>query len=106
MNAKQLGLRDEDLSCIIKTLSKDPSVESIIVFGSRAMGNFKPGSDIDISIKSSSANISKVITRAKDILENESTIPFFFDIVHYESIDNKDLIKHIDQHGLEIYKKK
>ena len=104
MVLNQFGLKDEDLSYIINILSKDPSVESVIIFGSRAIGNYKKASDIDIAIKSASSTVSRFITRSKDVLENESALPYFFDIIHYETIDNPDLIKHIDDYGVEIYK--
>ncbi len=44
------GLSDNNFNCIIKTIELNPKVEKAIIFGSRAMGNYKPGSDIDIAV--------------------------------------------------------
>ena len=45
------GLKKKDINSIIKSLQKFSEVDEAILFGSRAMGNYKKASDIDISIK-------------------------------------------------------
>ena len=45
------GLKDSDINAIIAILKRYPDVKEAIIFGSRAMGNYKPGSDIDIALK-------------------------------------------------------
>jgi hypothetical protein len=40
-----------------------------------------------------------------DILNNEKPIPYFFDIISYSDITNKELKKHIDEFGKEIFNK-
>lgn len=42
------GLKSSDLDYIINTIKKFPQIKKAVIFGSRAKGNFKPGSDIDI----------------------------------------------------------
>lgn len=44
------GLLDKDINYIINTLIRFPEVEKAIIFGSRAMGNYKKGSNIDLAI--------------------------------------------------------
>lgn len=44
------GLTDQDLNYIIKTIAKFDEIEKAVLFSSRAKGNYKPGSDIDIAI--------------------------------------------------------
>ncbi|MCT4660360.1 MAG: nucleotidyltransferase domain-containing protein [Tissierellales bacterium] len=98
------GLLDRDIKSILEVMSKFSEIEEAIIFGSRAIGNYKKGSDIDIAIKG--VNITRrIIRRVSDALNEEYPIPYFFDIIHYESLDNKKLIDHIDIEGKIIYLK-
>ncbi len=45
------GLTPSDLAEIIRTIQRNSAVVEAIMFGSRAKGNYKKGSDIDIAIK-------------------------------------------------------
>ena len=44
------GLLDRDIKYIIKALEQHDEIEKAIIFGSRAMGNYKKGSDVDIDV--------------------------------------------------------
>lgn len=44
------GLKSETISDIGKVLAKYPEIEKVILYGSRAMGNHRPGSDIDLTL--------------------------------------------------------
>ena len=95
------GLSNRDIS-IIKTVLQDfPEVESATLFGSRAKGNFKTGSDIDIAI-SLKKDSQKSIQEIHDKLEEETPLPYFFDVIDFNTIQNSDLIKHIKRVGIDI----
>lgn len=95
------GLSDEHLKMIIAVLAKTPITKAVI-FGSRAKGNYKPNSDIDIAVfVGDDGNIINIISTELD----ELPTPYKFDIIAYESIQNQDLKEHIDRVGKEIYKK-
>ena len=69
------------------------------VFGSRALGNYKPGSDIDIAI------VGEHITRQDilylmDVLNEVEPLPYFIDIVHFNSLQNHQLKEHILKKGV------
>lgn len=70
------GLLDRDIKYIRKALEKYDEIEKAVIFGSRAMGIYKKGSDVDIAI------------------------------IHYNEITNENLINHIDNEGKIIYIKK
>jgi predicted nucleotidyltransferase len=105
MSPSRFGLSDSDFKFILDSFSSYPAIDGLIVFGSRAMGNYKKGSDIDLAVKSKDTEVDKLISRIKDKLENESPMPYFFDIVHYESLDNANLQKNIAECGVEIFKR-
>ena len=67
------GLTKSDLNYITKTLKQFPEIESTFIFGSRAMGNFKPASDIDLCLK------GKNITIDTNIFSKEDRVSFLSD---------------------------
>ena len=96
------GLLERDIDYIEKGINRFPEIDFVILFGSRAMGNFKKGSDIDLAIKGK--NVTRTtIMRLAGLLGDEYPIPFFFDIVHYDSLNNLKLKEHIDKFGKIIY---
>lgn len=98
------GLLERDLKYILKAASHYSEIEEIIIFGSRAMGNYKKGSDVDIALKGQNVNRTTV-SRLSDDLNEEYPLPYFFDLVNYHEISNEELIKHIDNVGKIIYKR-
>jgi predicted nucleotidyltransferase len=85
------GLKDEYLKTIIDVL-KQENVKKAILFGSRAKGNYKEGSDIDLAIVGDEKKINY-------ILNEETNIPYFFDILNLEKISNENLKAHIKRVG-------
>jgi uncharacterized protein len=97
------GLTDEEISEMSEVFKRFPSIEKVILFGSRAMGNHKPGSDVDLAL------MGKVnedtLFQVHEALEEETLLPYFFDVIAYEEINNPALKEHIDDYGKAIYKK-
>lgn len=94
----KFGLSAEDIQQISDIILCFPEVYQAIIFGSRAMGNYKNGSDVDIALKGK--NIShEIITEIKYRLNEETPMPYFFDVVDYDELQNKELLIHIDQFG-------
>ena len=84
------GLTTKELNEIKKILTQHTS--KAILFGSRAKGNYKKGSDIDIAIIGDEREVSY-------LLNEETFLPYFFDVVNLEKIKNKNLIEHIKRVG-------
>ncbi|NJD78342.1 MAG: nucleotidyltransferase domain-containing protein [Candidatus Methanoperedens sp.] len=103
MALKNFGLKDGDLDTIIAILKKYPQVEQALIFGSRAKGNYKPGSDVDIVIK---GNVEEIITDVSFSLNEDSLLPYKFDVLDYNNISSQDLIDHINRVGIVFYEKK
>ncbi len=90
------GLSATSGRCITDILSRCGGVREAILFGSRAKGNYKPGSDIDIAVKGdiSKDQLARLLTDFE-----ESTLPYFVDVVVYENLKNDALREHIDRVG-------
>lgn len=99
----KFGLSDQQLEQIRNILEKYPVVEEALIFGSRAMGNYKEASDVDIALKGDLS--SSTILDIRYELEEETYLPFFFDVVGYSLLDNRKLREHIDEYGSVFYRK-
>ncbi len=98
------GLIDKDIEYIKKSFSKHKEIEKVLIFGSRAMGNYKKASDIDLAIIGNDIGKS-VITKVFDDLNEVYPLPYFFDLVIYDELKNENLKDHIDKFGKVIYEK-
>ena len=95
------GLTNKQLQEIIAILQRYPQISEALIFGSRAMGNYKDGSDVDIALKGQVSHSIAVTIQHE--LEEETYLPFFFDVVAYGAISNEKLTKHIDMYGQVFY---
>jgi predicted nucleotidyltransferase len=95
------GLSKDTVDKIVKTFKQFPEIESAIIYGSRAKGNYKPSSDIDISLKGkhlSLSILSEIINQLDDLL-----LPYKIDISIYDQINNPELLDHITRIGGNLY---
>ncbi len=104
MKAK-FGLTRVDMHDLERSFQKFKKIKKVVLFGSRAMGNFKPYSDIDLAIVESKVSFSDTL-QAHSEIEEETNIPYFIDLLDYRTITNEELKKHIDEYGKIIYQKK
>ena len=94
----RFGLSDTQIGLIKEAVSRFAEIESAVIFGSRAMGNYKAGSDVDIALKGQRIT-SETVSALSTLLNEELPLPHFFDVVHYDTLDNTTLTEHIDKHG-------
>ncbi|MEA2012484.1 MAG: nucleotidyltransferase domain-containing protein [Verrucomicrobiota bacterium] len=99
------GLQPRDLEKIRNAISSFLEIEKALVFGSRAIGNYKKSSDVDIAILGDDID-DKIAVRLSGKLNEESPLPYFFDVLNYNPVSNEELIKHIDSFGKGIYKQR
>ena len=100
MNNKIYGIKQEVWQKIAEIIYSNSSVDRAFLFGSRAKGNFRDNSDIDIVIKGKNITYEEFAS-IKNRLD-ELDIPQKIDLILYENIDNKDLLSHIERVGIEI----
>ena len=94
----QFGLKQRDKKYILDAVSKFPEIEDVCVFGSRSIGNYKNGSDVDLAITGHGITYA-IVLRLRSMLNEELPLPYFFDVVHYDKINNQNLKAHIDNKG-------
>ena len=81
---------------IKKFLSHYPQIKEVKIFGSRAKGNYKPSSDIDLALF---GNIDDKLLRHIASELDELPTPYQFDVLNYNDIDNENLKNNIDKFG-------
>jgi len=96
------GLSDRDLALIVDAAKAFPEISRLILFGSRAKGSYKPGSDVDLAVKGDAVDYDTAV-RLGEVLNEETPLPYFFDVLHYEGIREPRLLAHIDRVGVVIY---
>ena len=96
------GLTEKDLAQLRSVLEKFPKIEQALIFGSRAKGTYKPGSDVDLVIKGSELTL-EAAARVSYLLNEETMMPYAFDVVQFESISSPSLTEHINRVGISIY---
>ena len=103
MKVNNFGISHKSWRILLTTIKSFTEIECAIIFGSRAKGNFKKGSDIDIAIYGK--NVDKTLALDLNAKLNEDVpSPYFYDIVAGDKLDDLDLIEHIKRVGKIIYK--
>ena len=97
------GLSELVIAKIIGVFEKFPLIEEIVLYGSRAKGNYKKGSDIDLAIKGRDITISYLSKIENDI--DDLFLPYIVDLCVFDAIDNPSLIDHINRVGIFLYKR-
>lgn len=97
------GISQESSTKLINLFKKTNNLTEVKLYGSRALGTYKEGSDIDISIMDNEFSADDLLQLSNNI--DDLLIPYKVDISIFKKLDNVDLIKHINNHGVTFYKK-
>lgn len=97
----RFGLPDQTLATLHAILASCPAVEKAVIYGSRAKGNYKPGSDIDLTLIGPALTQDMLAQLAGQF--EESAIPYQVDLSIQDSIDNPSLLEHIARVGQVLY---
>lgn len=101
MNRYRLGLTERDIDTLEGILKKHPEVQEVWIFGSRAKGSYKAGSDIDLAVMNKGVS-TETMSQIKGELE-ESSLPYRVDIVDINATRHADLAEHIKRAGMVFY---
>ena len=98
----RVGVDEAIMNQIVQLILSYKAVEKIVLFGSRASGQYRRTSDIDIAIFGKEWT-DMDINLIKDRLEEEVRTPLTFDVVNFYRIAREELKQHIMQHGRSLY---
>jgi uncharacterized protein len=97
------GLPQSAVQKINAVLSRYPQVEKAILYGSRAKGNYKNGSDIDLTLDGTDLSLNIIYKILDDI--DELLLPYTIDLSIFKDIRDPDVIEHIQRVGVKFYDK-
>lgn len=95
------GLPPETLDKLNSVFAQHQAIDAVLIYGSRAKGNYRAGSDIDLSIKGGAISFAELMQIEDQI--DDLMLPYSVDLSLYDQIGNADLIAHIKRLGVEIY---
>ncbi|SMG35197.1 Predicted nucleotidyltransferase [Marivirga sericea] len=98
------GLTKDDIFNIRSVFSNYPQIEEALIYGSRAMGNYRPASDIDISLIGDDIDLSLLNQIEFDL--DDIMLPYKFDVSIYHKIHNPELLDHINRVGKNLYQRR
>lgn len=99
----RFGLSENTVQKICAVLAKHPQVESAVVYGSRAKGNYKPGSDIDLTLRGDALKY-KDLTAISDELD-DLLLPYTIDLSIFDMLEHAKLREHIERVGKVLYQR-
>jgi predicted nucleotidyltransferase len=97
------GLSENIIKQIQEVFCSYPEINEAILYGSRAKGNYKPGSDIDLTFKGEKLNIT--LLNQISLKLDDLFLPYTFDLSIFLHIKNTELLEHINRVGISFYKK-
>ena len=97
----KFGLPDSTIESIQKVFETNSKIDEVILFGSRGKGNYKEGSDIDLAVKGRNINLDDILSLSRKL--DELNLPYKIDLINYATINDKDVVEHINRVGIEFY---
>ncbi len=100
---EKYGLSDSVIDRITSVFSRFPEVDKAVLYGSRAKGNYKRGSDIDLTLSGSGLSLT-ILHRIENELD-DLLLPYKIDLSIFDRITDPDVIDHIKRVGVVFYEK-
>lgn len=97
------GLKEEHINLIKSVFEKYDGIAKVILYGSRAKGNYRSASDIDLTLLGNDLDINILLKIENEL--DDLLLPYEIDLSIYDNIENKDLIEHINRVGVLFYEK-
>ena len=97
------GLSAATLEKVRAVLERFPEVERAVLFGSRAKGTHKPGSDIDLALEGAALDwrvVGRLYTALDDLL-----LPYTFSLIVHDQATDPEVTAHIARVGIPIFER-
>ncbi len=98
------GLSPETIHKIHSVFSRFPDIYQVYLYGSRAKGNYQPGSDIDLAIQGEAVTPSQLYKIESEL--DDLLLPYKIDLSLFRLIENEALVRHIQRVGKIFYTRK
>lgn len=100
----RFGLQESTIEKICGVFAKYPQVDQAVIYGSRAKGNYKNGSDIDLTLHGKSLTMKLLFQILEEL--DDLLLPYTIDLSIFEQLTDPDFIEHIQRVGIVFYQRK
>jgi predicted nucleotidyltransferase len=100
----QHGLSTQTLQKIQDVFVRYPQVEEAVLYGSRARGDYKNGSDIDLTLHGGTELTHTILSQIANDLDDQ-LLPYTIDLSIFKNIRNPEMIEQIERVGVALYKR-
>ena len=99
----KFGLPPHLIESLCAIFAQYPEIEEVVIYGSRAKGSYREGSDIDLALKGENVTDE---TRGNVWLDiDASDSPYLADVCVFHHLNSPSLIDHINRVGKTFYAK-
>lgn len=95
------GLKPDVVARMNRIFAEQPDVERVILYGSRAMGNYRDASDIDLTLEGKNLGLEQLLKLENEL--DDLMLPYKIDLSLFHALDNPDLIDHVRRVGVVFY---
>ncbi len=100
----KFGLSLETIASIQSVFEKYSQVNQVLLYGSRAKGNYRNGSDIDLTLLGKDLTLNDTLYPIMDEID-DLDLPYSFDLSIFEQLDDTEFLDHIKRIGLVFYQR-
>lgn len=97
------GIESRTMDNIHLVFEKHPEIEKVVIYGSRAKGNYRTGSDIDLTLMGK--RLTEQLLSAVLLELDDLNTPYKFDISIFDQLQSPDLEAHIGRVGQLFYQR-
>lgn len=97
------GLSESVIQPILQVFSRFPSLEKVVLYGSRAKGNYRNGSDIDLTFFGADFTAEQLYQIDEEL--EQLLLPYSFDLSLHRDIENPNFLDHIKRVGRVFYER-
>ncbi len=98
------GLKDEIVREINSIFEKYAHINRAVLYGSRAKGTYRNGSDIDITLMGKELDLTTLLKIENEL--DDLLLPYKIDLSIFDKLSNPDLKEHINRVGVVFYERK
>lgn len=99
---QKYGLRPSVVQDLCGVFARYPQIEKVLLYGSRAKGNYRNGSDIDLTICDNGEMTLQHVSRILNDID-QFLLPYMFDLSLLKQINDPDVLDHIRRVGVAFY---
>lgn len=95
------GLGQHTITRLNSVFAMHPNIKRVSLYGSRAKGDYRTGSDIDLCLDAPNLHLHELLAIDTEI--DDLLMPWKVDLTHKQNLDNSELLDHIQRVGVQVY---